>query len=158
MSLEQQPIQRDQIVEGLIPHGKHFMFLENAQVLKPGRKAIGQLADRSRPEFQYLVDHFPGFPVFPGALTMEALAELSGIALSSGEQQNSNLIGVLVEDHIKYRGIIRPEDEIKLEAEIVLFKRVIGKSNVRALKGEKVIASGEITFVMVDKSRLTNSE
>lgn len=158
MSLEQQPIQRDQIAEGLIPHGKRFMFLENAQVLEPGRKAIGQLADRSRPELQYLADHFPRFPVFPGALTMEALAELSGIALSSGEQENSNLIGVLVEDHMKYRGIIKPEDEIKLEAEIVLFKRGIGRSNVRALKGEKVIASGEIIFAMVDKSKLTNSE
>lgn len=153
-------LNRDQIAEGVLPHGKRFMFLESAEIVEAGKKAVGKLADRSKPEFEYLKDHFSEFPVFPGPLQMEALAELSGIALISGIEAEENKIGFLVEDHMKYRGMILPGDEVQLEAEIIKFRPssrlAIGESKVTALIAGKVIAEGEIKFALVDKSQFDN--
>ena len=147
MASEQQPLDRAGI-EKIIPHRRPFMFLGSAQVITPGVKAIGILADLSHSDFDYLRGHFPAFRVVPGAIIMEALAELSGIAL--GEQKTSK-IGVLRRDTMDYKQMVRPEDVISLEAEIIAFKMGIDKSRVKATKGGKVAAEGEITFVLIDK-------
>lgn len=150
MSAERQ-FSREDILE-ILPHGQQFMFLESAEVVEKGKRAIGVLADRSR--FPFLKDHFPGYLIFPGGLQMEALAELSGIALLSGVEGQKDKIGVLAEDHMKYRGQIFPEDRIELETTITEARLGSGlgfaKSAVTAKKDGKIIAQGEIKFALMD--------
>lgn len=150
MSREGQPLQRPDI-EQLLPHRRLFMFLESAEVVEPGRRATGQLADLLHPDFEFLRGHFPNFPVVPGAIIMETLAELSGIAVISGAEDQGDKIGVLVADSMRYRQMVRPGDVVQLEAEITAMRRNIGKSNVKALKEGKIAAEGEITFALIDK-------
>ena len=142
-----------QRIEQLIPHRRPFMFLENAAIIEPGVKAVGQLADLSHPDFNFLKGHFPSFQVVPGAILMEALAELSGIALVSGVPEGNNKIGLLRKDAMDYKQIVRPGDSAQLEAEITRFKMGIGVSKVKATKDGKIAAEGEITFVLVEKPR-----
>ena len=140
-------------IEELIPHRSPFMFLESAEIVKPGIKATGQLADLSHPDFDFLKGHFPDYQVIPGAILMEALAELSGIALTSGMPEGSNRIGILRRDTMDYKQIVKPGDSVQLEAEITRFKMGIGVSKVKAVKEGKIAAEGEITFVLVDKPK-----
>ncbi len=134
-------------IEKILPHRRPFMFLERAEIVEPGIKASGILADLSQPDFVFLKGHFPVFPIVPGAIIMETLAELSGIAVSGDE----NKIGVLRRDTMVYRQMIKPGDRVNLEAEIVSYKMNVGKSKVKAVKDGKVAAEGEIVFAMIDK-------
>ena len=145
MSTERRILQKEDI-EHLLPHRRPFMFLESAEIIEPG-KAKGELADLSHPDFNYLKGHFPIFQVVPGAIIMETLAELSGIAL--GEQENK--IGVLRKDSMDYRQMIKPGDKVQLEAEIYSFRMGMAKSKVKAVKEGKTAAEGEIIFALIDK-------
>ncbi len=154
MRLEQRHLSREDILrDGILPHGKRFMFLESVEILEPGKKVRGKLVDRRLPEFSYLADHIPEYPIFPGALSLEALAELSGIAVLSGFPTDSNKIGVLRKGVIESYKPIEPGDNIDLEAEVLFFKMNTGKTKARALKNGEVVAEGEITFMLVDKPK-----
>jgi len=154
VGLEQKHLSRGDILrDGILPHGKRFMFLDSVEILEPGRKVRGKLADRRLPEFSYLVDHVPEYPIFPGALSLEALAELSGIAVISGLPTGSKKLGVLRKGVIELKQPIEPEDNIDLEAEVLFFKMSTGRAIVRALNSGEVVAEGEITFMLVNKPK-----
>lgn len=140
-------------IEQVLPHRRPFMFLESIEELEPGKRAVGTLADLRDPDFDFLRGHFPDFKVVPGAIIMETLAELLGVAAASGLSEAGNKIGVLVEDKMRYRQMIRPGDVLRLEAEVTAMRRNIGRGNVRALLGEKVATEGEITFALVEKPK-----
>ncbi len=141
-------------IEAILPHRRPFLFLESATIVEPGKLATGRLPDLTHPDFAYLGGHFPNLPIFPGALLMEALAELSGIAASSSGLEHEGRVGVLVRDSMEYRQKIIPAEATlaELEAKVVSLRSRMGKAEVRALKGGKIAAQGEITFMMVDKS------
>ena len=143
-------------IEQVLPHRRPFMFLESVDEFEPGKRAVGTLADLREPDFDFLRGHFPDFRVVPGAIIMEALAELLGIAATSGLSQAGNKIGVLVEDKMRYRQMVRPGDPVRLEAEVTNMRRNIGRGNVKAFLGDKVAAEGEITFALIDKVDLTS--
>lgn len=127
------------------------MFLEFAEVVEPGRIATGQLADLSRPDFDFLKGHFPNNYIVPGVILMETLAELSGIAVTFMEENHDDRIGVLVADKMKYRQMVRPDEEVRLEVEIIGKKKNFWKSKVKALKDGKIAVEGEITFALIDR-------
>ena len=143
-------------IEQVLPHRRPFMFLESVDVLEPGKHATGILADLRDPDFDFLKGHFPDFRVVPGAIIMEALAELLGVTAASGLSEADNKIGVLVEDRMRYRQMIKPGDPVRLEAEVTNMRRNIGRGNVKAFLGDKVAAEGEITFALIDKVDLTS--
>lgn len=138
-------------IEQILPHRRPFLFLESVDALEPGKHAAGILADLRDPDFDFLKGHFPDFRIVPGAIIMEALAELLGVAAASGFSGTNNKIGVLVEERMRYRQMVRPGDLIRLEAEVTDMRLNIVKGKVKALLGDKVAAEGEITFAMVDK-------
>lgn len=81
---------------------------------------------------------------------MEALAELSGIAVAS--KNSLGKVGILIGDKMTYRQAIIPSEAhlVDLEAEITSLRK-LGKANVKATRDGKVVAEGEITFMLVDK-------
>lgn len=140
-------------IEGILPHRRPFLFLDSATIIEKGH-AIGKLSDLTHPDFVYLGGHFPNLPIFPGALLMEALAELSGIAAYSYGLEQEGKVGVLVRDSMEYRQKIIPAEATlaELEAKIVSLRSRMGKAEVKALKDGKIAAQGEISFMMIDKS------
>lgn len=109
-------------IEKMTPHRRPFLFLDEGEIVEDGRRAIGSLADLSRDEFAYLRGHFPGNYIVPGAILMEALAELSGVALMSGTAPDSDKIGALMADEMRYKSVVKLGDQVLLEAEIVSTK------------------------------------
>jgi len=138
-------------IEQVLPHRRPFMFLERIDELEPGKRAVGILADLREPDFDFLRGHFPDFRVVPGVIITEALAELLGVVAASGLSDADNKIGVLVEDRMRYRRMIKPKDIVHLEAEITDMRRNIRRGSVRALLDNKVAVEGEITFALINK-------
>ncbi len=152
MGLEQGHLSRAQVLKDkVLPHGEKFMFLGDVEILEPGKKVRGRLVDRTRPEFPYLADHLPGYPIFPGALSLEALAELSGIAVISNMPSSENKIGTLRKAEIEWKQPIMPEDVIDLEAEVIFFRMNMGGAKVKAIKNGEIAVEGKIIFMIGDK-------
>lgn len=129
------------------------MFLESAEVVEPGEFAVGKLADLRDSQFNFLRGHFPDFQVVPGAILMETLAELLVVAVVSREVASRDKIGVLVEDKMRYRQMVRPGDEVLLEARVSALRKNIGKGGVKATRGGQVVAEGELIFALIDKPK-----
>lgn len=148
----EQSFTRIEHIENLIPHRRPFMFLEDVQIIDPGKSAIGLLADLREPDFDFLKSHFPGFQITPGVILTEALAELSGVAYASGPITNRNKVGVLAEDKMRYRQMIKPGDIVRLEAEITNMRRNIVFSSVRAIKDDGIVAEGTLVFALTERT------
>jgi len=142
-------------VSSLIPHERPFRFIDGATILEPGKKAIAPLSDMTHPDFDYLKAHFKGMQIIPGAILVEAMAEVLGVAAASSGENSEGKMGVFrrIKD-ITFRLPVRPTDSVTLEAELTAFRHDVGIGKVRALLGERVAVQGVISFALADREQL----
>ena len=137
-----------QQIKEIIPHRYPFLLVDRILELEPGKRAVGlKNVSANEPFFQ---GHFPDYPVMPGVLIAEALAQTGAVALLQSEE-NRGKIGMLAGlDGFRFRGQVTPGDTLRLEVEIVRMKGTIGKGHGTALVDGKVVAEGDIMFAIVD--------
>jgi beta-hydroxyacyl-ACP dehydratase FabZ len=112
------------------------------------RKAVGlKNVSINEPYFQ---GHYPGQPIMPGVMILEALAQLSGILLSRRLEHTGKVAVLLSMDRVKMRRPVRPGDQLILEAERLHVRSRTGHCRCRALIGPDVAAEAEIKFMLVD--------
>ncbi|MBE7029944.1 MAG: 3-hydroxyacyl-ACP dehydratase FabZ [Ruminococcaceae bacterium] len=135
-------------IQAIIPHRYPFLLVDRIIEMEEGVRAVGiKNVTVNEPFFQ---GHFPGFPIMPGVLILEALAQTGAAAILSKEE-NKGKIGVFAGvNNFKFKKQVFPGDTLRLEAEIITMKMNIGKANARAYVGDKLAAGGEITFAIVD--------
>lgn len=145
------PITQEQIGQ-ILPHGRRFRFIDQIIEVQYGKRAVGMLADLTRPEYDWMKDHFPSYVVVPGAILLEALAEVGGIAIL-GLPENKDKIAMLTGgDRLRWRREVRPGDIVRLETEITNLHSKFGRGYGRALLNNQVIAAeGIITFSISDR-------
>ncbi len=133
-------------IKEILPHRYPFLLVDKITELEPGKKAVGvKNVTVNEPFFQ---GHFPEFPIMPGVLIVEALAQTAGIAVAVLEE-NKGKLGVFAGiDGLKFKYQVQPGDVLRLEAEILLTKLGVTKAKVRATVGDKVAAEGEIKLAM----------
>ncbi len=139
-------------IQKIIPHRYPFLLVDRIIELEPGKRAVGiKNVTVNEPFFQ---GHFPGFPIMPGVLIVEALAQTAGIAVNAeaanvqGASDDAKL-GVLASiDAMKFKNQVMPGDTLHLEAEILSSKMGIVKAKVKATVEDKLAAEGEIRFAM----------
>ncbi|MGB9867642.1 MAG: 3-hydroxyacyl-ACP dehydratase FabZ [Bacillota bacterium] len=131
-------------VQEIIPHRPPFLFVDEVLELEPGRRAVG--IKRVREDEYYFSGHFPGYPVMPGVLIVEALAQVGAVALLSLPEYSGKIALFAGIDKFRFRREVRPGDLLRLEATLLWVKRGMGKGSVRALVGEHVVAEGELAF------------
>ncbi|HHY60222.1 MAG TPA: 3-hydroxyacyl-ACP dehydratase FabZ [Clostridia bacterium] len=138
--LESRDIQR------IIPHRYPFLLVDRILELEPGKRAVGiKNVTANEPFF---VGHFPGYPVMPGVLVMEALAQVGAVALLQMPEFQGKLAFLAGLENVRFRRQVVPGDVLRLEVELTRLKGRVGKGLGRALVGEEVAAEGEILFAV----------
>lgn len=134
-------------IKDVIPHRYPFLLVDKITEIDPGKKAIGvKNVTMAEPWFQ---GHFPNYPLMPGVLIIEALAQTAGIALAIQEEYKG-LLGVFAGvEQMKFKKQVRPGDSLILEAEILSVKMNVVKADVKATVDGKIAAMGTISFVMI---------
>lgn len=138
----------DQIKE-LIPHRYPFLLVDKVIELEVGKRAVGiKNVTANEPFFQ---GHFPDYPLMPGVLIVEAMAQVGAIAMMSLEE-NKGKLGVFTGiDEVRIRKEVRPGDTLRMEVELVTMRRGIGKADAKAYVGEDLVCNGKLMFALVTK-------
>lgn len=138
-------LEKEQIKE-LIPHREPFLLLDRITELEPGVKCVAE-KDMSPDEF-WFKGHFPDYPVVPGVLMVEMLAQ-AGCAAMLALPENKGKTGFFGGiKEAKFRRQVVPGDTLKLEVEIIKVKGAIGVGKgIATVNGEKAVTA-EITFAI----------
>ncbi len=137
----------------IIPHRFPFLLVDKIVELElePVARAVGiKNVTMNEPFFQ---GHFPEYPIMPGVLVVEALAQTACVAGLMMKENKGKLPLFTGIDNLKLRRQIVPGDTIRLEAEFTVFRRGMGKVNVRASVDGQTAAEGIIKFAMMDPIR-----
>jgi len=132
-------------IQKIIPHRYPFLLVGKIIEIEPGKRAVGiKNVTANEPFFQ---GHFPGNPIMPGVLIVEALAQTAGIAAIANE--NTSKLGVFASiNDMKFKKQVVPGDVLRMEVEILSAKLGIIKAKVKATVEDKTAAEGEIRFAM----------
>lgn len=129
-----------------IPHRYPFLLVDKIIELDAGKKAIGiKNVTINEPFFQ---GHFPGYPVMPGVLIVEALAQVGAVAMLSVEENKGKLAFFTGIDNFRFKREVKPGDTLKLAVEIIRIKGPMGKGKAIAYVNDSIVAQGEIMFAI----------
>ena len=137
-----------QEIQSIIPHRWPFLLVDTIEELEPGSRAIGiKNVSINEPFFQ---GHFPGHPIMPGVLIVEALAQVGSVVLLSLER-NKGRVGYFAGiDSFRFRKPVHPGDVLRLEVSLSKMRGPVGKGAARAKVDGDIVAEGELTFALVD--------
>lgn len=133
-------------IKQTIPHRYPFLFVDKVTEIEEGKRVTGMKnVTINEPFFQ---GHFPDYPVMPGVLILEALAQVGAIAVL-GIEENKGKIGFLAGvDKCRFKRQVKPGDQLKLEVEIIRMKGPIGKGKGIATVDGEVACEAEIMFAI----------
>lgn len=135
-------------IQNILPHRYPFLLVDRITEIEEGKRAVGiKNVTINEPFFQ---GHFPGNPIMPGVLIVEAMAQVGAVAILSMEEYKGKLAVFTGIDKLRFRKQVVPGDTLVMEAELVAIKRGIGKAKVSAKVGDKIAAEGELMFAVVN--------
>lgn len=130
----------------ILPHRHPFLLIDTIEELEPGRRAVGKkCVTFSEP---YFAGHFPGNPVMPGVLIIEALAQTGAAAILSLPENRGKTAYFAGIDKAKFKQMVRPGDVLTLETQIIRTKDPIGVGEAVATVDGKLVAKAELTFAI----------
>lgn len=141
------PLEAQQI-QNILPHRYPFLFVDRIIELDDDRIAIG-LKNVSINEF-FFEGHFPGHPIMPGVLIVEAMAQVAGVLMLHKTENHGKLAYLLGIDNAKFRKKVVPGDQLRFKAEIKKIKGKTGKVQGYAYVDDKIVAEAELTFSLVE--------
>jgi len=136
----------------ILPHRPPFLLVDRITEMEPGKRIVG-LKNVTINE-PFFTGHFPGHPVMPGVLIIEAMAQVACVLaiLSSDESVRSKVTYFAGIDNAKFRKPVFPGDQLRLELEAVTCKRGIWYFNGKAYVDEKLVTEAELKAAFADKA------
>ena len=130
----------------ILPHRQPFLLIDTVEELEPGVRAVAtKNVTFNEP---YFAGHFPGNPVMPGVLIVEALAQTGAVAILSQPEWKGKTAYVAAMDKPRFKQKVVPGDVVTLETEIIKIKGPIGIGKAVARVNGKLACSAELTFAI----------
>ena len=133
-------------IEAILPHREPFLLIDEVLELEPGERVVAR--KRVRDDEWYLRGHFPGRPVMPGVLIVEAMAQTGAVAVLSEEENRGRLALFAGIDDTRFKRIVKPGDELELECTLEQVRGPVGKGKARASVDGQLAARGTLTFAV----------
>ena len=139
----QPPFGRDEI-ERILPHRDPMLLLDDVLELEPGARVVA----RKLVTEANCAGHFPGNPIMPGVLMVEALAQAGAVAVLSEEANRGKLALFAGIDDVRFKRIVRPGDELTLECDLETVRGPVGRGRARATVDGELAVRGTLTFAV----------
>jgi 3-hydroxyacyl-[acyl-carrier-protein] dehydratase len=133
-------------IEAIIPHRAPFLLVDRVLEMEPGVSATGEL-DVSEDAF-WVPGHFPDYPVMPGVLIVESLAQVGAVALLSLAENRGKLAFFAGIDKVRFKRQVVPGETLTLECTITKMRGPIGFGEARASVAGELACSGELMFAI----------
>ena len=133
-------------IEAILPHREPFLLVDEVLELEPGERVVA--LKRVREDEWYLRGHFPGRPIMPGVLIVEAMAQTGAIAVLSEEENRGRIALFAGIDDTRFKRIVEPGDELQLECTLEQVRGAIGKGRAKATVDGQLAARGTLTFAV----------
>jgi len=139
-----------QIME-ILPHRYPFLLVDKVIEIDPGKRIVAiKNVTMNEPFFQ---GHFPGFPVMPGVLIIEAMAQVAAIMayLASGNDAGDKVSYFMAIDNARFRKPVKPGDTLRIEIETIFNKRGIWSVAGKTYVGDTLMTEAELKATLADK-------
>ena len=137
-------------IKNILPHRYPFLLVDRIIELEPGKRVVGLKNVTANEE--YFNVHFPGYPVMPGVLIIEALAQTGAVGVLSMDEYKGKLVLFAGIDKVKFRRQVVPGDQLRLEVEVTKLRGRVGKCQAKAFVGEELAVEGELMFAVADNT------
>jgi 3-hydroxyacyl-[acyl-carrier-protein] dehydratase len=139
-----------QDILGLLPHRYPFLLIDRVVEFERGKRLTAiKNVTMNEPFFQ---GHFPGYPIMPGVLVIEAMAQAGAIIMMSEMPDREKKLAVFTGiDKAKFRRQVIPGDQLRIEVEVLAFKTRIGRMEAKAYVGDKLACQAVLTCSIVPR-------
>ncbi len=133
-------------IQEILPHRYPFLLVDRIESVENGRKAVGiKNVSANEPFFQ---GHFPGHPVMPAVLIIEAMAQVGAVAVLQMPEFAGKIALFAGIDRARFRRQVVPGDQLRIEVEVRKLRGTVGKSSASAYVGEEMAAEAELLFAI----------
>lgn len=138
-----------QQIKEIIPHRYPFLLVDRVLEVEEGKHAVGIKNVTANEEF--FNGHFPDYPVMPGVLIVEALAQVGAVAMLKKEENRGRLAFFTGIDNCRFKKQVKPGDQLRLEVEIIRSRGALGKGKATATVDGEIVCEAEIMFALGEK-------
>jgi 3-hydroxyacyl-[acyl-carrier-protein] dehydratase len=138
---------REQIEE-ILPHRDPFLFLDEVTVLEPGSRVVARKLVRE--DEWFLTGHFPGRPIMPGVIIVEAMAQCGAVAVLADEANRGKLALFAGIDDVRFKRMVLPGDELELTCELDRMRGPVGRGKTTATVDGELVARATLMFAVTD--------
>lgn len=136
-------------IEKILPHRYPFLFVDRVIELKEGKRAVG-IKNITINDY-FFKGHFPGRPIMPGVLIVEAMAQVAGILMLSKKEHYGKLAFFMGIDKVRFRRPVLPGDQLRIEVEAGKLRTKTGEVHTRVLVEGKLVAEAVLLFALVER-------
>ena len=135
-------------IQKILPHRYPFLLVDKIIELIPEKRAVGIKNVTANEHF--FTGHFPGRPVMPGVLIVEALAQVAGVLMLNKKENIGKIAYFMSLDKAKFRKTVLPGDQLRLEVQVIKLRSKVGQVHTRALVDGQVVSEADLMFALVD--------